>query len=260
MHSHDVEVLTRRSVRREDLDSPHNSDSEDDEEVRAQLQAQLARSLGLDLDLGAQSATEPSQQPPEQEQQQGEEEEEQGDQEYDFCLFAGPAPTTKVTLQADEDGPKGPGGIVSRRPTSYYLAARPSAAQLEELRAAAVTGDEVLARSGWRTWALEMPWRVTHITTPAKGVEAKPKMEDGKRRRIGKKRRIALRTKERERKSKAEKEKEAKEAKEDHLKEKKKRLNRIKKLRKRQKERERKIANGEAVGPEDEDGSGSGSE
>ncbi|KAF4119626.1 hypothetical protein GMORB2_4535 [Geosmithia morbida] len=274
-----------KRIRREDLVSPDNSDSDgDDDQIRAQLHAQLERTLGLDLGahpLTPDSPPKPARQA-EQEQGQGrgpndDDGDDRGERDadqagYDFCLFAGEEASANKVILEDDGGPKGEGAIIAPRPSSYYVGAKLTA---EEKAAAAVTGDDILARSGWRAWSMEMPWKVTHVTVTRKGGAVVGEHEaetDGtttgtRRTRVGKKRRIALRLRERAERSRLEeaarKEEEARKRlgeKEDHLREKKKRLNRVKKLRKRQKERERKIAAGEAVPDEADEAEVSDSE
>ena len=248
-----------------------------DAEVRAQLEAQIARSLGLDG--GDSLKPPPAYQGPSSEDvvmvglgdsaQDDREESDACQEEYDFCLFGGSgANASKVVLEDDTEN-LGDGGMATRRDLSCFLAPDYSEGQRQMFRAAAVTGDEVVARSHWRAYALEMPWKVTHITVTRKGGQTVPADNDDtgeakRKRRPGKKRRIAMRTKEREEKEKAQtaaqtavkkkkqkeqqvKEKEKKDQeKEEHLKDKKKRLNRARKLKRRAKEREKKAGLGVA--------------
>jgi hypothetical protein len=188
-----------------------------------------------------------------------EEDDETGPLEYDFSLFGGTAAAqTKVILE-DEDAPQGEGGLVNpRRPLSFYAVTNVPEEQKRQYSLAAVSGEDVVLRSSWRRWALEIPWKVTHIPAIRRGrsdaSEGKKVAEeegDVKRRRPGKKRRIALRAKQRSAKDKAEAAAAQKVEKEEHIKDKKKRMNRLKKLRKRAKNREQKQANARAA---DEDG------
>jgi hypothetical protein len=277
----------RHRVRREDLNESDvsrdcDSDSEADAQIRAQLEARVARSLGLDLEDGPtqQQAITPSShkaaaswktEDVEMNDGQGAH---TGPEEYDFCLFggAGAAPT-KVVLEDDSE-PQGEGAILKQRPASFYLAKDLSEEQRQRFKAAAVTGDEVLARSQSRWWSMELPWKVTRITTMtttkkkvgsgqnATAISTSLESTEAKRKRPGKKRRIALRMKERAEKDKMKTAAQLKEEKEEHLKEKKKRLNRLKKLKRREKEREKKQAaakggQGAADSGNDSDGSGS---
>lgn len=186
---------------------------------------------------------------------------------YEFRLFGTSASVPRVVLETD-DQPKGEGGFaVPKRPLSHYLAVDVPASRKREYAAAAVSADDVLAWSLRRSWALEQPWRVTSISVTRKAAAAgtDTHVEDDeagqRRKRPGKKRRIALRTKQRA--SEAKKEAKAKKAleKEEHIKDKKKRLNRAKKLRKRAKAKEKKGLGGEEAGAGAESsGSGDGSD
>lgn len=250
----------------------------EDAEERARLNERLSSMLGLDL----LSAPEPAPVVPGQgpdaadahEHDEGNQEE-----EFEFRLFstaagAASAPA-KVVLSAsdDEDAARGDGAFVQPvRPESYYLAGEATPEQQERYRWAAVTAEDVAAGASKRAWGLERPWRVVKISlssrkpqsrfagliagaTTASGDAAE---DEPKRKRPGKKRRIAVRMKARAEKEKREAEKARREAeekqkisKEEHLLEKKKRLNREKKLKRRAKEKEKKLAAGEKV-PESE--------
>lgn len=250
----------------------------EDAEERAKLNERLSSLLGLDL-----SAPEPA---PESEQgpdaadspeQEGAGDLEQGnhEEEFEFRLFSAPAGTSapaKVVLSAsdDEDAARGDGAFIQPvRPESYYLAGEATPEQQERYRAAAVTAEDIAAGASKRAWGLERPWRVVKISLSSRkpsnrgsglvagATTASEDSEDGaKRKRPGKKRRIAVRTKARAQKEKQEAERAKREAadklkisKEEHLLEKKKRLNREKKLKRRAKEKEKKLAAGEKPPP-----------
>lgn len=242
----------------------------EDAEERARLNERLSSMLGLDL-----SAPEPAPAPAEQGPAEVEDAHEE---EFEFRLFSAPAGSTsapaKVVLSAsdDEDGPRGDGGFVQPvRPESYYLAGEATPEQQERYSWAAVTAEDLAAGAIKRAWGLERPWRVVRISLSSKKpssrtvglvagtATASEDADDGpKRKRPGKKRRIAVRIKARAEKEKREAEKAKREAeekhrisKEEHLLEKKKRLNREKKLKRRAKEKEKKLAAGEKV-PESE--------
>ncbi|KFH47393.1 putative nucleolar protein-like protein [Hapsidospora chrysogenum ATCC 11550] len=257
------EIPEAKRVRREDLNESGvsgDSDSEADAQIRAQLEAQVARSLGLDLEDGpkqqqaiaSSSHGAAASRKTEGVEMKGGEGERSGPEEYDFYLFggAGTAPT-KVVLEDDSEC-QGEGAILKQRPTSFYLAKDLTEDQRRRFKASAVTGDEVLARSQSRWWSMELPWKVTHITAttkkkPGSGQKATTistslESTEAKRKRPGKKRRIALRMKLRAEKDKMKTAAQLKEEKEEHLKEKKKRLNRLKKLKRREKEKEKKQA------------------
>lgn len=274
--------LTR--VRREELycgssseDGSARSETEavEDAELRAKLNARLSSLLGLDLppspaeeqqstaiavaahDETAVNAAEMPQ-----------------EEEFEFRLFSTSASKTaapaKVVLAAsdDEDADLGEGGFtVPTRPVSYYVVGEPSAEELKRYQQAATTGEDILLGARKRAWGLERPWKVVGITVPHKTLKelgvAKPlssqtggggdNVIEKKRKRPGKKRRIAVRIKIKAEKDKQEKEAELKMSKEEHLKEKKKRLNRERKLKRRAKEREKKQA---TKGEEGEGGDG----
>ena len=236
-----------------------------DDELRARLNEQIARTLWL--------------QPEDEEgrrrnirKEKGDEnplEEDEGDasdDEFEFRLFSTSAPTTKVVLE--DEKPRQGGLVAPRRPESYYVVTTISDKAKQRYAYAAVSGEEVLRRSQTRSWGLELPWKVTHISTTGQRAsgqttadsadkEEKEDDDDGKRRlrRPGKKRRIALRGKARAAAEKAkvtaDRAKTASQRaaeKEEHLKEKKKRMNRLKKLRKRAKNREKKGGEGTGEG------------
>lgn len=251
-----------------------------DAEERARLNEQLSSLLGLDLSA-AEPAPAPEQGPgaadSHDEQHEGAEaqEERNHEEEFEFRLFstsAGTSAPAKVVLSAsdDEDAARGDGAFVRpSRPDSYYLAGEATSEQQERYRWAAVTAHDVAAVASKRAWGLERPWRVVKISLSSKkspnrtaGVPAgttatSQDAEDGpKRKRPGKKRRIAVRTKARAETERREAEKARREAeekqrvsKEEHLLEKKKRLNREKKLKRRAKEKEKKLAAGEKLPP-----------
>lgn len=261
----------------------HVDDAKEDAEVRAKLNERLASLLGLDLS-GAPPAAEQT--------ESGRAHEGEGEdrvdnkpeeEEFEFRLFSTSSKTAapaKVVLAAsdDEDAPRGDGGFtVPVRPTSYYVAARPTPEQLEKYRWAAVSGQDVVLGARKRAWGLERPWRVTRLRVPPKSITLLPAQglvslptasavpprdhdtsgDDEEeqqqqqhqqtaakknRKRPGKKRRVASRTKARAEAEKREAEAQNKMTKEEHLKEKKKRLNREKKLKRRAKEKEKKLA------------------
>lgn len=231
--------------------------------MRARLNQRLSSLLGLELSTaepvsdesaGLAAAGAPGQDEPG-------EREEKHDEEFEFRLFSTSATTAapaKVVLDAsdDEDADLGRGGFtVATRPVEYYVAGEPTAEQLERYRYSAVTGEDILLGARRRAWGLERPWRVVRIALPVKGAKssktkttpaaARPGDEVDlaeKRKRPGKKRRIAMRVKAKAEKERREAEEKHKQSKEEHLLEKKKRLNREKKLKRRAKEREKKLA------------------
>jgi len=162
--------------------------------------------------------------------------------EFEFRLFSTSGPGQKVVLAEEDDGP-----AIRSRPISFYLKGKLSPEERERFQLAAVSADDVLADARRRAWGLEVPWRVTRIVLPPG--RNNPKIRDGGalegskgRKRPGKKRRIAIRIKEKAKKEATAAVEQQKLTKEEHLREKKKRLNREKKLKRRQKEREKKLA------------------
>lgn len=171
------------------------------------------------------------------------------------------------------------GTVVTKRPLSFYVRGKLGDEERRRLQYSAVSGAEVLRRSRERAWGLELPWRLVKLSVvpqaqarslvvaSSKPSSAKPSGHEtdakSKRRRPGKKKRIALRIKEKARKEKEAAEAQKKLTKEEHLKEKKKRLNRERKLKRRQKEREKKMScggGGIAAPGNPEDGTVSASE
>jgi hypothetical protein len=234
------------------------ADGEDAAALRAKLSAHVSRLISLDfLEQGFAAAGEDvdSSAPADgQGRPEG---------EFEFRLFASQGSAPKVIL-APEGGPNtdGPGGfVVPHRPLSHYLAGEPNAEEKARFRSAAVSGEDVLARSKQRSWGLEIPWRVVKAVLTSKqlralgesGLEVSAAAEDvadvaatvssqTKKKRPGKKRRTATRVTTQAAKKKEEAERQRSISKEEHLKEKKKRLNREKKLKRRQKERDKKEA------------------
>jgi hypothetical protein len=259
-------------VRRDELyndnsegeDESHNG--EEDAGIRAKLNERLSRMISLDLEPQIEDEPEPM---------------EEDEPELEFRLFSTSAP--KVVVRDDEEA-EGDGGIISARPMEFYLKDF-SSGEREQIRQVAVDYADIIREAQQRAWGLEVPWRVTKITMkagkptsftlspqkPQSKNKSKQKLaqdeEPGKRKRPGKKRRIMLRIKEKERLEKERTRKEKEEAmekqrmtKEEHLKEKKKRLNREKKLKRRQKEKEKKMATKGESGGADGAGDGGGND
>lgn len=219
----------------------------------------------LDADLGVSDAVGSDEHLPDA-VADGEDEDEPA---FAFRLFSTTGSATKVVVDEQDTGD---GAILSSRPRSFYFKEGFTPEELQRFREAAVDYGDIVRGAQQRAWGLEVPWRVTKITvasgkgtTPASQKGSKMKDapgEPGRRKRPGKKRRIAFRAKEKERKRKEE-ERKAKEeqaakqrlTKEEHLREKKKRLNREKKLKRRQKEKEKKLA-GKSGGGAGGDGAG----
>ncbi|RGP62215.1 hypothetical protein FLONG3_10294 [Fusarium longipes] len=270
------EVPHAKRVRREDLNASDDGGENDsdgglqDAELRAKLHAQMAKSLGMDIDI------EPASYSPVKDSQSGgikkmendetmdveHDEAEEDQEEFAFRLFSTAPATQKVVLEEDT-GPTGTGVFVSGRPLSYYVVTNVSAQRKQEYAIASISGDEVLARSHVRYWGLEVPWKVTKLTITRKANpdEKFEREQTGCKRKPGKKQRISLRkrAKEREEKMAAEAKKMAE--KEEHIKDKKKRMNRLKKLRKRAKAKgQKQPSKGEDGQSDDSDGDSAGSE
>ncbi|KAG8421754.1 hypothetical protein J3458_003600 [Metarhizium acridum] len=270
------ELPEAKRVRREDLNKEQDlpwSGREDegiDLDLQARLNAQIAKSLGMDVDgpaptassshakphLALQHPTEAIGEGDRKQKVQENSDEDLG--EFDFRLFSTASVPSKVVLE-DETGPLGEGALVYRRPSSYYLARSVPDSKRREYLAAAVTGEEVVERSHWRAWGMELPWKVTRLTIVRKAKAEENKKMEGvvtgqenakTRKRPGKKRRIAVRMKTKAKKEKADIEAKKVLDKEEYSKEKKKRLNRLKKLRKRAKKKAGK-ADGEEDGQDD---------
>lgn len=262
----------------------------EDAEERARLNERLSSMLGLDLfsasepapvvpGQGRPDAAEDAHEHDEGGTAGGGQAEDTHEEEFEFRLFstaagAASAPA-KVVLSAsdDEDAARGDGAFVQPvRPQSYYFAGEATPEQQERYRWAAVTAEDIAAGASKRAWGLERPWRVVKISLSSrkpssrtaglvagvKTVSEDAAEDEPKRKRPGKKRRIAVRMKaraEEEKREAARAKREAEEksriSKEEHLLEKKKRLNREKKLKRRAKEKEKKLAAGEKL-PESE--------
>ncbi|KAH8733405.1 hypothetical protein BGZ61DRAFT_585254 [Ilyonectria robusta] len=277
------ELPEAKRVRRADLDASDDAAGSDDEgydaELQAKLNAQIARSLGLDesyaqpRDFAATPShltrhgldAHESESEPESEAE-AEDDEDAGNEEFAFRLFNSTRPSQKVVLEEDL-GPQGDGGFAFPRPLFHYMATNLTADQKQQYVFAAVSGDEVLARSKDRAWGLELPWKVTNIAVtrkrrPGESTCTAEQVTEKKKGKPGKKQRISLR-----KRAKAREETERVEAqklleKEEHSKDKKKRMNRLKKLRKRAKNKEMKAAankDGEA-GAEDSGDESAGSD
>ncbi|KAF4592257.1 hypothetical protein GQ602_002556 [Ophiocordyceps camponoti-floridani] len=255
------ELPEAKRVRREDLEASDNESQNDlgknlDTALRESLQARLAKSLGELLPhakkpanevdgegstLAASSAgaatlsraLDPGDEAPD---------------EFEFRLFSTAGSVPKITLDIEERA-EGESNIVAKRPPSYYLATDIPEQLRQEYRMACISGEDVVARSRCRSWGLELPWKVTTITTVRNATPedetAKESVANAKtanKKRPGKKTRIAQR-----RRGRAARDREQLAAKQEmdkseHLKNKKMRLNRTKKLRRRAKDKEKRLA------------------
>lgn len=259
------------SVRRDELYSSSEGEGDEvthgqnDAASRARLNERLARMYSLDAESGAPGAAGSDEELPDAAADGGD----QDERAFEFRLFSTTGSAPKVVV---DDQDEGDGAVLWSRPKSFYFKEGFTPEELQRFREVAVDYGDIVRGAQQRAWGLEVPWRVTKITvTSGKGttpaLQKSSKMENGdgepgKRKRPGKKRRIAFREKEKERKQK-EQERKAKEeeaakqrlTKEEHLREKKKRLNREKKLKRRQKEKEKKLA-GKSGGEDGGEGAG----
>lgn len=265
-------------MRRQDL---HDSSSDDDgadhdvdSAIRARLNERLSGMFSLDLgtdSLGKNLANgEPATAEADDQGQPDDATAEDAppaaavEEAFEFRLFS-TGETARVVLAPEDDGLNGggEGRIASARPVSFYVRGELSPEERERFRNVTVSYEDLVKAAGQRAWGLEVPWKVTCVTAKpgkdtsaavevrvSKGGAEHAEADPGKRKRPGKKRRIALRTKEKARKAKQEELGKKKVEKEEHLKEKKKRLNREKKLKRRQKEREKKQATKSETGVE----------
>ncbi|RDA95647.1 hypothetical protein CP533_1134 [Ophiocordyceps camponoti-saundersi (nom. inval.)] len=262
------EVPEAKRVRREDLEasddvSQSSLDDTNNAALRASLQAQLEKSLGLELGDVRSSTDKVRNDVSTSQTSRALDNKENEAGEFEFRLFstAGSAPT--VVLDVDEEA-AGEGDIVVKRPPSYYFAIDLPDRLRQEYEVASVSGEDVLARSRCRSWGLELPWKVTTITTVAKAnpdsgstAESSANRKADKRKRPGKKTRIALRKRERAARERHDLMVKQEMDKAEHLKIKKTKLNRAKKMRRRAKDKEKKLAAVTAVARSEVESSGS---
>lgn len=257
-------------VRREDLQSSDGSDTDDvehDAELEAQINAQIAKALGLDSQ--SKSDAPPKQPEPRIVEDEDEAPAENDEDGYEFNLFSTGSSLPKIVLTEDP-ALGGDGAFLRPRPLSHYAVTEVSEQLKQEYAFAAISADDVYQRSQTPSWGLRLPWKVINVTATRKkkpGEDEDVEMleevtAEEKKKRPGKKARIQIRKretmKEKQKEAAKKQKQEAKkkqEEKEEHIKDKKKRLNRIKKLRKRAKERERKLAAGEKVDDDADEGS-----
>ncbi|KAM0260714.1 hypothetical protein ACHAQJ_002630 [Trichoderma viride] len=283
------EVPDAKRVRREDLrasDESSWSESEADAELEARLNAQIAKSLGLDesafrapkpqITVPVVTKPQVSDRKEEEEEELSSDEEsepstpvedspaneggEAEDEVYAFRLFSTAGPAPKVVLENIDRVQEGK--LIRGRPLSYYLVTDLSPEKKQQYEMAAMSGEDVLAQSKVRTWGLELPWRVQTVKITRKaGPRERENLvqvegeQQAKRKRPGKKSRVAMRIKARAETQAAEAAKQKMAEKEEHLKDKKKRLNRLRKLKRKAKQKAEKGENGEAGGESDEDSS-----
>ncbi|KAK2591014.1 Factor arrest protein 11 [Conoideocrella luteorostrata] len=264
-----VELSGEKRVRREELnDSDESAWSGGAEEsikpdLEARLNAQIAESLGLDVHQAVRTGHQPKSRDAQlrikskkdgelnTHEDQGHDDTDSELGEFEFRLFSSAAPS-KIVLE-DENAPLGEGALAHPRPPSFYAVKNIPGELKREYQYAAVSGHDIIMRSHRPSWGMELPWRVTKINiarqVPKAGEEdtaanLKDEEVQGKRKRPGKKSRIAARANTRKAREMEDARKKDALDKEEHLKEKKKRLNRAKKLRKKAKSKEMKGAEG----------------
>lgn len=125
------------------------------------------------------------------------------DAELEFCLFAGPsatasAPVQKIRMRSPPPTEQNPGFMVPNRNMRYYFTGNLSPAHRTQFVQAAVTGEDIIKRAAVAWPGCALPWKMIKISDP-KFVQ---KVEDSKgaiigqgtkRKRAGKKARIARR-------------------------------------------------------------------
>ncbi|MCJ1354193.1 MAG: hypothetical protein MMC33_004180 [Icmadophila ericetorum] len=153
---------------------------------------------------------------------------------------------SRVTIRSPSPVTGEPGFIHPRRPTSYYFTYALSEEEKLRLQASAVSGQDIF-KEARRSWTgNQLPWRVTTLKVTAKISPTKfaetsehslptKRKRDGKKRRIANRKRIALDKAKKAEASMSMQEKEATE-KEKHT-----RKNREKKVKKKMKEKAKKL-------------------
>ena len=176
---------------------------------------------------------------------------EEEEQELEFRLFA---PSTakksvsRIRVKSPDPTDKPPGLVIPHRPHSYYFADEPNAEAKARLASAAISGSEVRSRAGTSWPGCSLSWRVVNITTSGKVLASLNKHMAAessehvpqKRRRKGKKARIAIRKKVAAEKERLQKEAMRKEDKEIQEKIKRAKRNREKKIKQRERNRRKK--------------------
>lgn len=183
------------------------------------------------------------------------------EEELEFSLFAptkatsndAAAPTQRIRIRSPTPEEREPGFIVPRRDRAYYFTGSLNAAQAREYAIAAVTGEDVLARSHSSWPGSRYSWKVIHIPksqaklagfqnlTP-KLSRFLPEEAQKKRTRLGKKSRIKKRQRAAVEKAKEEDESKMKAEKELAERAKKAKRNREKKFKKRARDKAKKAA------------------
>lgn len=180
--------------------------------------------------------------------------------EVEFRLFAPSAKAdktaraTKIRIRSPSVDERPPGLIYPERARNYYFRDSLSPEAEEKIRKAAVSGDEVVARSRTPCPGAVLPWRVTTITVTGASTPLSTHILSAhsdtarKKKRKGKKSRIAIRQNNAEKRAKLEKEEQAAAEKAHTDKVKKAKRNREKKFKKRARDKlKANLVSGESV-------------
>lgn len=191
------------------------------------------------------------------------------DDEMDFCLFAPSANVQETATPArirvnTPPVDVGDAGFLSARDDSYYFASAPSLKRKEQLRSAAVTGQDVLSRAHGIWPGSAYPWKVLHLPSTKKqrsmlanadSLSSKLFGNDASlsRKRPGKKARLKIRTRAVAAKARQEQKQREADLKEAAEQEKRTRRNREKKVKRKQREKAKKAAESGAADQVDAD-------
>ncbi|MCJ1234262.1 hypothetical protein MMC14_002221 [Varicellaria rhodocarpa] len=177
--------LTTQPVSRVELyegfESPdlHPADTEIQDKLRRQFEREFLASVATQ-DSGINPVQEPA--------------------DYEFRLFTNSVDVpTRINIRSPTPTAGGPGFIQPRRADSYYFRNQPNSQELAQFQGAAVSGDDVIAELQRRWPGRELPWRVTTIKVKAQGkqlvVQPEVHSRQSQKKRVGKKRRTAIRKK-----------------------------------------------------------------
>lgn len=172
-----------------------------------------------------------------------------GEEEFAFRLFGGEEERRIVIREEDP----GTGAFVSgTRDPRVFILKKAEGEDKSRFERMAVSGEEVLRERERRAWGLEVPWRVVvwkKMRRQKEGSENDKKgILDGKKRKLGKKRRIILREKMRKVEEARRRREEGEREKEEREREKRTRRNREKKVKRKLKEKAKKAGGGEGEG------------
>lgn len=238
-----------RSVRREDLLSRSTSSSPSsspDPELAAAYHARLESIYGpANVHGGYTEGVKPIVKSSDEGQARGEREDEEEHEEFAFRLFGGEDERRIVIREEDQ----GPGAFLRGGDLRVFIIDKAQGERREEIESMAVSGEEVLRRRGERAWGFEVPWRVVVVREARRRGKKEPCEDrdglergdgDEKRKRMGKKKRIASRVKTRREEEEREKREREEKEKEERRKEKRVRRNKEKKVKRKMKEKAEK--------------------